>query len=80
MASSSSRHKARGTDHQGLAGLPNTWSIERAPASSGPYLGINAIREPFTVVILVQKTSPLLRPSTSASNLPSDPLSFPSLS
>lgn len=63
MASSSSRHKARGTDHQGLAGLPNTWSIERAPASSGPYLGINAIREPFTVVILYRKPVPFSDPA-----------------
>lgn len=62
-SSNSSRHKARGTDHQGLAGLPNTWSIERAPVSSGPYLGINAIREPFTVVILYRKPVPFSDPA-----------------
>lgn len=74
------QQQAQGTRHRssGVSGASCTWSIERAPASSGPYLGINAIREPFTVVILYRNRSlSQSSPSVSASNFPGGPLSFP---
>lgn len=75
------QQQAQGTRHRssGVSGASCTWSIERAPASSGPYLGINAIREPFTVVILYRNRSlsQSVSPSVSASNFPGGPLSFP---